>query len=297
MKTRPWPTAGLLTALVFVGYLPISVVSILGPILVEDLNISAPTFGLGPSLLFGGAAVITLVMAGSRAAMRQRMVGALLAAAAGWLIVSMAQGKFEYFLGLILCSGALAMCIPAVNQSAQMLVSSSARGAVVGFAQSGSQIAAIATGLLVPWGFDRLGWRSTVLIASAGAVVVAALTRFVIPSGSRNLREVPGRARTVTNRVAVRPGLWGYPLLMGIVTTPLFVYLPTHLVDVTKIDLMHAGWVVLGNAGVAMAAKILWGKLTYHTGRPACAMSVISLGTFVGYLLMASSSPSRVCPG
>lgn len=285
---RAWPLTSLLTACMAFSMIQLFLLGALGPLLVDELDVSPVVLGLTTTIGFGTAAVLSPL--GGRivdhVGSRRSLVVLLLAAGGALALIGSAPGP-----GLLLCAVALggipqALANPATNTAVLAVVPAERRGAVLGTKQSGVQLGAFAAGLPLAALAGGLGWRSAFWAAAVGALLLAWGTWRALPP-ERPRRAAAGvRAgyafRGMVARLAV------FSLLLGAAIASVNTYLTLYGVRALSMGATEAGVLVavLGVAGVV--GRVGWARVA-RPGRAEWLPGLLALGA-VGAVAMLIAS-------
>lgn len=238
-------------------------VGALAPLIVVDLDLTRTRIGLLLSGYYLVAALTSPTLGwvaerlGHRAALRLVVLLALV----GNLVVAALGGQLALAAGLLLSGLAVAAANPATNLALAALPPP--HGALMGFKQSGFQVAAVVAGTLMPLTAGRFGWRSAFVVAAGLAVaVLLSLPGRRPPSPSRSPAGVPGAAPgLVVGAPRRNTGLRAfsaYAFFMGIGTANVGVYLALYGHEVLRLPVAQAGALVAVVGVAAVAARIGW---------------------------------------
>ncbi len=271
-------TPGAPRTAVFAGYLGLVMAvgpllhysfSALGPMVVDDLALSATEFGMLWFVTFGAAALFTLV--GGRLSDRCDARGLFLVvfvlAGLGILVAGAAQGLVWIFVALALSGAAQSFSNPTTNAVVATTVAASERGFVLGLKQSGVQLAQVFAGLAMPPLALLVGWRNALLVSAVIALSGVVLTIRLVPA--RPLLHRPsGKRQSSSGRRSMSPVVaWMtiYALLMGAVTQATNVYLPLYAHQELHLSLTTVGVLTAFLGGFGVAARLLWGRASDRT--------------------------------
>lgn len=152
------------------------------PQIASDVELSIADVGLVTGTLFCLAVPVSLVAGRvvDRLGARRALAIVLGAASVAIVLLATAGSRAALLVAVVPASFAMAGCTPVTNRLAREASGPRTRNLLVAVAQTGVQLGALTTGLLVLLG-PRLGWRP--LIASLVAVVV--LAGFAAGAGQR----------------------------------------------------------------------------------------------------------------
>lgn len=262
---RPMPFAFYLALVMAVGPLVHYALSALGPLLVEELDLSATAFGLLWFVTFGFAGVFTVV--GGKLTdtfgPRHLLLGVF---AASLLAVLVAAGASSYgwlLAGAALSGLAQSVSNPATNALISAGVVPAKQGLVLGIKQSGVQASQFLTGLALPSVALLLGWRAALLTCGVVGLAGLLLTVRIVPRRPQNQRRQrtspAGRLTTAVRWMTF------YAFLMGTVTQATNVYLPLYAHQELGASVTRAGLLVATLGGVGIVARLAWGSLVKET--------------------------------
>lgn len=286
-----------LTGAIAVATLVPTILSVLAPLITADLGLSRSGFGvLTTSVFIGGG--LTSVWAGrivDQLGGRRTLVllyllgtvtvaGVALAPSHGWLLAAAVLAGFP---------GALSN--PVTNQVISQVVPAGRRGLIVGFKQSGAQIAQTAGGLLLPGLALALGWRGAGLVVAVLPLAGVVATRLLLPAATSG---PTGRA---SGRLPLRgavASLTAYALLMSLGTAAVVTYLPLFAFEALGFGVAAAG-AAASAAGVAgFLGRVLWGRAADHLIEPSFALIVIAAASVLSVVafLFSPGLPWLVWP-
>jgi MFS family permease len=178
---------------------------------------------------------------------------------------------------------------PGTNKLISVHIPVGQRGAITGWKQSGVQAGVFLAGMLLPAGALAWGWRPTMAVAGAFALITLGVVGFVVP---RDPSRDPG-ARVPTRLVWTVPILWLtlYGFLMGAAGGAVYAYLPLYGEEGLGLTVAVAGSVA-GVAGlVALFSRVMWARHSEKGGsyiRSLIQIAGLSV-VFTGALLAASA--------
>src|SRR5262245_48893034 len=143
-----------------VGPLMLYTLTAVSPLVIDDLGLSEGQYGAVAAVTFGSAAIGALLLGGptSRFGARTVMVAVALGSALGLVVLALAH-SFAWIAIAAVASGlAQSLSNPATNRVVAGLPAHR-RGALIGWKQSGVQMAQLAAGVLAPVIAVAAGWR------------------------------------------------------------------------------------------------------------------------------------------
>jgi MFS family permease len=268
--------------------------SALGPVLIEELAISRTELGSFATVTFLAAA--STAWLGGRFVDRQpdrRVILILYGLAASSLGLAAALRDFRGLLMAAALSGlAQALSNPVTNAMIATRPSQH-RGILVGFKQSGVQLAQLVAGLLLPTVAAAVGWpgalvaaATLLLLALPATLRVAGRTRWA--SGLSEPSALGGVDRGFASALAV------YSFLTGAAMQATNAYLPLYAYEALELDPTTAGLTAAVVGGVGLVSRPVWGRVaegTTRLPRLLCFMALLSAGGSA-LILSASRSPS-----
>jgi predicted MFS family arabinose efflux permease len=275
--------AATLTGAISVATLAPTLLSVLAPMLTAELFLSRSAFGVLTTCVFIGGGLTSVwagrivdQLGGRRALFLLFTLGSVtvagLAAAPtyAWLLVAAVAAGLP---------GALSN--PVTNQVISVVVPSGQRGLMVGFKQSGAQIAQTAGGLVMPTMALALGWRGAALIVAVLPLAGLFATRQLLSAGES------GPTVRASGRLPLRgpvASLTAYALLLSLGTAAVVTYLPLYAFEALGFSLTVAG-IAASVAGVAgFAGRVLWGRAAELLISPSMALILIAAASVVSVL-------------
>lgn len=277
----PPPSASVLTGIVTggmaFGQQYLFVLSALAPFIVSELSLSRSSFGavitlsyvatVGLSLLTGG---LVDVVGGRRA------LGALLVIVPASLLVTALAPNYPALLAAAVVAGVgQAFSLPSTNKLVATHVPGERQSAAIGIKQSGVQLGALLSGLVLPTLAVALGWRGALsLVALAPLVLLPVLLWFVpvdAPVGPQRLLRLPGLPSGPTR------WLMAYSLLLGSGTAATNSFLPLYAHDALGLTEAQAG-IVLAVVGISgVLARIVWTMVSDRMRDASLALAMLAV--------------------
>jgi len=162
------------TAAMATSTLPLYGVSALGPILVEDLDLSRPQLGSLAAATICAAAVLSMAAGRliDRIGARNGLIGLAAAIVAALFAASLADSYGWLLAALAVAGVGQALANPATNVLIRDRIPPPGDGLAIGYKQSGVQISALLSGLILPWVAAEHGWQWALRTSAAAALVV-----------------------------------------------------------------------------------------------------------------------------
>lgn len=305
---RMWAWATALGLTLLVAVYPQFALGTLAPQLRDDLGIGP----LGLGLLFVSFYVVAAAgspLAGpivDRIGGRRGCVTCLLIAALAMMAASLATSPGGLGLALLPAGAAVAMANPATTRWALSADSADRQGALVGFAQAGTQAGALVAGALGAASALGLEWRGSLRIIAAVALLSAVLARWG-PDDRVTAAQRPfsggrsgGRAATMEDGGRrYRRRLLVYAALMGVGSSVVLAHLPSYAVDDVRLGVVAAGATASLYGGVALICRLALGPILRYTGGVDGVLPVLPIGAAVaiGSIAAGALSPSLMWIG
>ncbi|TXL61323.1 MFS transporter [Aeromicrobium terrae] len=252
--------AGYLALAMGVGPLAHYSLSALGPLVVDDLDLSATQFGELWLVAFGAAAVGTPVAGRltDRLGPRRMLQWTFITAGAAIVTVGLSGSLFTLLVGVTLAGLAVAISNPSTNLAVARGVDRGNQGVVIGAKQSGVQGSQVLAGLALPGLAVALGWRPAVLVCVVLAVLGLMATAWVVGP------EAPPSATSERGPARIDAAVWwltAYAFVVGAVIQAVNVYLPLFAHDSIGLPVGQAGLVAAVLGGTGVAARLGWGRV------------------------------------
>ncbi|MGK5544279.1 MFS transporter [Streptomyces sp. URMC 127] len=260
----------------------------LGPLLLDELDITRSQLGTLTALAFGAASLLSLYtghitdLLGGRWA----LVALLVTVAAAFAVLS-AGGTYGWLLfALLLAGAAQAFANPATNRLIAAHLPPDRRAAAVGVKQSGVQVGAFVAGLVMPSLAAATSWR-TALALVVPVALVAALTAAVLPHDRPKTERSAGALLPKAPNAAAG-WLIVYSLGIGTGMAALNTYLPLYAHEELGMGERASGALIAAIGAAGIVARVVWtrfsGRLTdvstpllFLAGAAACFVILMPL--------------------
>jgi MFS family permease len=259
----------------------------IGPFLTDDLQLSDAAYGSLFTAYFAVCAVGSLILGGptQRIGAGWGMALVALAAGAGLAVVAAAPSLVLVYVGLFFAGVSSAFANPATNLALLPLPN---RGPLVGIKQSGVQISALLSGVVVTPLAQVLGWRGALGVCGVACLVVLPLLGWAGRASGPAGYAAPERDRTPSSIL----GLAVFAFLMGCGLATTTAYLPLYATE--DLDLSaRVGGLLLGMFGLcAVVGRIAWGFLSQRSARfarPPNALGAMAGGALVAAALLGAA--------
>ncbi|WOP18875.1 MFS transporter [Raineyella sp. LH-20] len=261
------------------GPLLLYTLTAISPLVIDDLGLSEAQYGAIAAVTFGAAAVSALVLGGptGRIGARTVMVAVSLGGAVGLGVLALA-GSFAWVVVAAVVSGAAqALSNPATNRVVAALPAHR-RGALIGWKQSGVQMAQLLAGVLAPAIAVLAGWRWAAAVGMVIALLAAATSLAIRPERAPQSAAVAEGAGTWTS-VAT---LTAYTFCMGFGLQATNAYLPLFAHRQLGFSVPTAGATAAVIGAVGVASRIVWARAAHRDGLRAHTLTLLALGAALG---------------
>lgn len=265
-----------------VGPLMLYTLSAVSAPVIDDLGLSDGQYGAIATVTYGSAALGALLLSASTSRFHARsvMIGIALASGAGLVLLSSARSYWVVLAAAVVAGVAQSLSNPATNRVVAELPAAR-RGVLIGWKQSGVQMAQLFGGVLAPSIALLVGWRWAPiagLLIAAAAILAASAIRV---SHAAPATLTGGQRRTGAS-VAT---LTAYTLFMGLGLQATNAYLPLFAHRRLGFGLRSAGLTaaVIGTAG--LASRIWWARSSDRVGFKPTTLITLAGGAALGVLL------------
>jgi predicted MFS family arabinose efflux permease len=270
-----------------VGPLMLYTLSAVSTPVIDDLGLSDGQYGAIATVTFGSAALGALLLSGStsRFSPRSVMIGVAVGSGAGLALLSLAYSYWVVLVAAVLAGLSQSLSNPATNRMVADLAPER-RGALIGWKQSGVQMAQLLGGVLAPSIAVLVGWRwapAAGLVIAAAAIVTALAIR-ISHASLPTLSAEPERGR-----VSVAT-LTAYTLFMGFGLQATNAYLPLFAHRRLGFGLPAAGLTAAMIGSVGLASRIWWARSSDRHGLKPTTLMTLAAGSAVGVLLTLAAA-------
>jgi len=174
------------TAAMATSTLPLYGVSALGPVLVEDLDLSRQQLGWLVAVTISAAALLSMAAGRliDRIGARRGLIG-LTGAIVVTLFAASLANSYGWLLAALAVAGVgQALANPATNVLVRDRIPPPGDGLAIGYKQSGVQISALFSGLVLPRVASEHGWQWGLRTSAVAALVVAMMVPLVRASAA-----------------------------------------------------------------------------------------------------------------
>ncbi len=277
-----------LVAAMAASSLQLFALAVLAADLIDDLGITRGAIGLlgGVNTLTGAVASPGVGRLVDRIGARRGVVAVLVVSAVGLAVTAAATT----YVTLLVASAVAGLPLSGANAATNKLIGRHVppgrRGVITGVKQSGVQLAVFLSGLTLPGLARVVGWRPSLAAVAVVVAILAGVAAVGLPPEDPAVGTVG--ARGGRRRVRLDPFVWRlavYGTLMGLAAGATGRFLPLFAHEALGYDTTVAGLTVAVSGLVAIAARIVWGRVaeTRLGNRPALrAMAVIGVGVGLG---------------
>ncbi|MGF1595881.1 MAG: MFS transporter [Acidimicrobiales bacterium] len=265
--------------------------------LIDEFDINRWEIGVLGAVNTGVGALVAprLGRVADRLGVRRSMVAVNLVSALGFLMTSLA---FSYW---VLLAASVVAGVPqgASNSVTNKVIADEVppgmQGSVTGVKQSGVQFAVFLSGAILPPAAATIGWRPALAAMAVVTAAIAVVTHFRFAPDRMTAtgadREVDRSAAGVTRLDPLVRQVALYALLLGMTAGGMTRFYPLFAHEVLGYSETTAGLAVSIAGLVAIAARVIWGRLVDDViaARPALLLLALGSAVSAGLLLAAQS--------
>ena len=261
----------------------------LGPVLVVELGMLPWQLGALVAAGFGVATLLSLPAGAlvDRIGPQRSLVVLFVLSATTLAVLAVARSPWWLAAGVALGGVPLALANPSTNKLIRGTVESDARGAVIGWKQSGVQLGAFVAGGPLAAVASVISWRWGVAVLGALSLLGAwAATRLVV--------RTPNPARRASGPLGARVvGLAGFTLALGLGMAPVNTFLALYGAERLHLDPPAAGGLVGLMGLLGIAGRRLWSQVANRSTDPVRLLPWLSFGATcaVGLVAAAEGTP------
>ena len=271
------------------------VLGILGPFLLDDLNITRAGLGWLITVNTISGAIVSFWIGrftdriGGYGAFGLLCISASIALA----LYASARSALLIALGAVFGGISQALSNPSTNKIIALHVVEGRRGVVTGVKQSGVYLMLTIAGISVPAGALGIGWRPTVAIFAGAALAFLATGLFILPDDRKLLPSALSHSHV---RRPVNPAVWwltAYGFLHGLVGGFSFLF-PLYATEALGRSEQFAGFVVAVAAIGALVGRIVWARLAEVRLGYSTPLLLMALAAMMAGLLLLAAQSSAV---
>lgn len=299
---RAGPFGGALVVLMIASAFMQYALGVLGPVLIEQFDLTRTQLGSLTSVLFVVASTASPSVGRliDRYGARRMLPVPFAATLSGFLLVSVAPSYLTLLAAIVVAGSGMAFANPLSNKLVALHAAPGRQGLLMGVKQSGVQVAAVVAGLVMPTAVAVTGLRATAsgtaLVVGLGLLAVLAL----VPDDDTSAAPV----RRVETDLEAEPGdlggaarrrttlLWisGYAMLMGSGIAAIYAYLPLYAVDVLGMSVPRAGVLASLIGMIGVVSRIVWGTISERLRHPATALAALAATAALAQALVWSAA-------
>lgn len=262
--------------------------------LTDDLAISTALFGAATAVntIVGASFAPRSGRISDRIGPKRSVVAVMLIASVGLFMTAAAGNAYVLVLSSGFSGFGQGWCNPATNKLIADRVPAGRQGTLTGIKQSGVQLGTFLAGATLPTLASAFGWRAGLVVYAVAAAVAAVTAQlFLSPDGERPL---PGARGTGNVDAPLPRSIWlltGYAFLMGCVVGGVGRFLPLFAEDQLGMSNFAAGMVSALLGVLAIATRILWGRLTEMYLRASLGLTIQAALSVLAMALLLLAVP------
>jgi len=269
-------------------------VGVLGPEIMQTLQLPVAALGWLTTATFGVAAAASLVAGPlvSRIGVRRSLLALFVLVALSFGLTRITSGFYGLLMALLVCGLAQALANPSTNQAIAHWADPGRKAFLVGLKQSGVQLSALLAGALMPLLAGWLSWQDAFLLWVPLLIVLALLGVRMIPrdQGVRSSRPMsvmrPGRALVLLALVQ---------LGVGVALSSFMTYLGVFAVEM-GVAPESAGLMVMLFGVTGVLARTLLTPLARNWPDESLMLGVLIVGACVALSVMQLTTPAHHLP-
>lgn len=270
-----------------VGPLMLYTLAAVSPLVIEDLEMSDAQYGAVSAVTFISAAGGAFFLGGQSARFTARhvMMGIAIGSGVSLGLLAAATNYVVVLVVAIIAGVAQSLSNPATNRIAAGLPVER-RGALIGWKQSGVQMAQLVAGLLAPGIAVLWGWRWAALAGVVIAVLAlwsAFMTREVSPTRSSGGNDGSGVSVSVGRLTA-----YTFFMAFGLMGTNAYLALFAHRELGLSVGAAGLTAAVVGAVGVA--SRVIFARASGRSGLRRYTLVSLAVGAAAGVALILASS-------
>lgn len=287
---RWWAGTAVATAAMAASMLVLYATSALAPLLAADLGLDRAAVGLLVTATFAVAAVSSLI-AGQlvdRVGPRRALLALGMVVTVSLATASFA-GDYTMLLVALMAAGlAQALANPATNLQIAGTVPPTRRGTAIGVKQAGVQLAAFASGLVLPVLGAAAGWQVALRWSLILPVLLVVAVWWVVPAAESGQGGPWWRWSRPSGWLA---RLMLYSLLLGTGLAAVNTYLPLYAAQSLGLGAGAAGAVLAAFGVSGLVARVGWARVADRLPDVTVALRWLSLAAAGFVVLVALAAP------
>ncbi|ALG87028.1 hypothetical protein ACH46_18520 [Gordonia phthalatica] len=272
-----------------VGPLMLYTLTAVSPLVIDELGLSDVQYGAISTITFASAAVGAYCLGGpsNRLSARRVMLGIAFGAGVGSVLLAVAQNYLIVIVAAVVSGIAQSLSNPATNRVAAT-APARRRGALIGWKQSGVQLAQLVAGLVAPAVAVAAGWRWA---AASGAMIalLAGVTAILVPNRTPSKTADPA-ARDGEHVSVATLTVFTFFMSFGLMTTNAYLPLFAHRELGFSVTVAGLTAAVVGTVGVA--SRIVAARDSGRGGLRRLTLFVLGGGAAlgVGFVMAAQAA-------
>lgn len=280
--------AAALAAAMSIGPFAVNAVGAMSPLVVPDLGLTRTELGSLATVTFAVAAVTSILGGRQVDVFQARRVTMAVFVVGGMAAATMATATALPWLWVGAALGGITQAIAnaVTNQLISDHVPSGRQGVYVGVKQSGVQMGQAVIGFALPSVALVVGWRGSMSLGVALAVLGVVGVRLVLPATAAH-----GRGHPDAPRVRLEPMVWwlaAYTCLISMAVQAVMIFAPLYAFERVGLSAQFAGMAtgVLGATGIV--ARITWTRTAERFNAPVRTLMVLAAAACGSVLLIAA---------
>lgn len=266
-----------LTLAMAMGTFTQHILGVLGPLIMEDLEISRATLGALTTAFFAAAALCSPIAGPlvDRLGGHRLLVALFVITGIAFAWIATAPSLWWMLPALGLAGAGCAAINPVTNQLIATRIEPGRQGIITGVKQSGVQAGAVIAGVGLPPLALAIGWRGAMAVVAFASFAALATTR--VARAPRVPGSVPDGAGTSGPLTAFVAWLAAYAFLMGAGMSGFAAYLPLYAVEALDYGVTTAGFAAALVGLVGVIARVLWARHAESLACPERPLAVMAL--------------------
>jgi MFS family permease len=245
--------------------------------LTDDLAISTALFGAATAVntIVGALFAPRSGRLSDRIGPKRSVVAVMLIASGGLFLTAAATNAYVLVGAAALSGFGQGWCNPATNKLIADRIPAGRQGTVTGVKQSGVQLGTFLAGATLPTLASAYGWRTGLVVYAVAAALSAVAAQLLLSADGE--RRVAGGRQDVQMSASLPKAIWLlslYAFLMGCVVGGVGRFLPLFAEDQLGMSNFAAGMVSALLGVLAIATRILWGRLTELYVRASLGLTI-----------------------
>lgn len=229
---------------------------------------------------------------------RNALISLFVAAGVALLVMAATPVFAVMFVGAVIAGIGGSAGNPSTNKLISLHLPPGSRGTITGIKQTGPQVGSFFAGILAPLGATTIGWRPTLVIASALMLVAVPFAYSVVPADETPGSDVaPSIARTALPRALWWVAVYGF--LLGFGGSATFL-VPLFAEEQLGFSVRTAGLAAALIGLVAIAGRLGWARAADRGlpfALPLGAIALVSVAAALAFLGAIALTPALLWVG